>query len=194
MRHSIKNTISDPVTPYSPQVVTCNHQSSSTEMTAIAAKNRRSRFCSVTANTHIRAPVEVCFDLVARQIEEVPGWDPTIKNVKPVNFEDIGVGSQSQVTFQLGGSVEEATVVLCSFVPNRVIMWTSEHSTQIQEKWRFRSGINSTIIYLTISYNPYGGGLLKYLTRGMKMNRHLKQMASEILGDLRRTIEMKETR
>lgn len=182
------------IRPAPPQLITHRFRSPSPGMSTAVAGKRRSRFCSVSMNTLISAPVEDCFNLVSRQIEEVTEWDPTISDAKPICCEDIGVGSKSRITFCLAGSVEEVTVVIRSLVPNRVFMWTSEHSTQLQEEWRFRTGLSGTIITLTISYNPYGGGLLKYLTRRVRMRSHIEGVILEILGRLRTTAEMPEHR
>ena len=182
----------DSIRPVHQRIITHNPYSSSEEMIMIFTGGGTRRLSRVTAFTKIRASVEVCFDMVTRQLEGDPRWDPTIKWVVPVSCESIGVGSKSRVTFDIADSIEEATVILCSFVPNKVIMWTSDHSTQLQEEWSFGTETdNCTSVMVTLSYNPYRGWL-KYFSRRARVNGQIELTVLKMLRRLKMAAEIPE--
>ena len=189
MRNFTNTASVNSIAPASPQIIVNSPQSLSEEMAETAASVGSKRSSGVTMSTHIKAPVEVCFDLVTKQLEEAPRWDPTIRWVVPISREYIGVGSKSRVTFDLAGSIEEAVVVVRSFVPNRVLMWTSNHSSQLQEEWHFGRASDGTFVMVTLNYNPYGG-LLKHLARWMRMRSQVKPTVSEMLRRLKMAAEL----
>lgn len=192
MRNLTTNNSPDSITSVRHQIITHSPYSPSKKMTMIVAREGAKQFSKVTVFTKIKAPVEVCFDLVAKQLEEVPRWDPIIKWVVPISHDYTQVGSKSQVTFDLAGSIEEAEVVLQSFVPNRVIIWTSDHSTRLQEEWRFeREPDYGTHVMVTLSYNPYRGWL-KYFSKWTRVSSQIELAASEMLGRLKRVAEIHE--
>ena len=99
------------ITPTKPCPVCRDPLSLSWDMTKSVDRKRWKRVSSVTMSTYVDAPVEVCFDLVARQLVEFPRWDPMIKSVNPIACEYDGVGSISLVIFDLAGSVETSSFV-----------------------------------------------------------------------------------
>lgn len=159
------------------------------DMTKCVDRSRWKRSSSVIMSNYIDAPVEVCFDLVAGQLQEFPGWDPIIKSVRPIAYEYDGVGSKSLVIFDLAGSVEEAITTVRCFVPNKIMMWTSDHSNQLQEKWEFKSAPDRTTVVLTLSYDPMGRGLFKYLTGWNQLHDHVDRAVSEMMGRLKKVAE-----
>jgi len=193
MRNFTNTASVDSITHDYQQIIVRNPYYLSEEMTKIVARGKSKYFSKVTDSTHIKAPVEVCFDLVARQLEEIPNWDPTIRWVMPISHEYVRVGSKSRVTFNLSGSIEEATVVLRSYVPNKVIVWSSNHSNQLQEQWQFRGEYNnSTLVMVTLGYNPYRGWF-KYFNRWARMNGQIEKAVSVMLGRLKSVAEMSKT-
>jgi len=144
-------------------------------------------------STIIKAPVEACFDLVARQFKEAPRWDPTVRWVVPVSSDYIRVGSKSRFIFDLAGSIEEANVVLRSLVPNETIVWTSNHHTRLKEEWRFKKEPDGTAVTVTLSYN-HARGLMKYLTRQMRKHSQIEQAVSEMLRRLKMAAELPKPR
>ena len=190
MRNLAVTASSNSISPIRPQIITHSSKSLPKEMTMFVAKGGHKRFSKVTVLTYIKVPLEVCFDLVTKQLEETPEWDPTIRWVVPICHEYIRVGNKSRVTFDLAGSIEEAIVVLRSFVPNKVIMWTSNHSNQLQEQWQFgREPNSSTLVTVSLSYNPYRGWF-KYFNRWARMNGQIERVVSEMLRRLKITAEL----
>jgi ribosome-associated toxin RatA of RatAB toxin-antitoxin module len=109
---------------------------------------------SITQSTIIRASAERCFQLIAKQLEETPHWDPTIICVNPISLKHVRVGSMSQVTFSIDGIREDAITMIRSFRPNRSILWTSNHSGELQEEWQLQPEPHGTLVTVTLGYNP----------------------------------------
>jgi len=191
---NIANTYTlDPTTTVRQNNITKSCPPLSKDMTIIVDKGGHKRSSKVTVFSHIKAPVEVCFDLVTKQLEKAPRWDPTIRWVVPISRDYMGVGSKSQVTFDLAGSIEESTVTLHSFIPNKVLEWTSNHSTQLKEEWRFVRQSDGTLVIVTLSYKPHQG-LLKYFNRWTRMNSQIQQAVYEMLRRLKMTAELPKPR
>jgi uncharacterized membrane protein len=144
-------------------------------------------------STIIKAPVEDCFNLVAKQFKEAPRWDPTVKWVVPISSDYIREGSKSRFIFDLDGSIEEADVVLRSLVPNESIVWTSNHHTKLQEEWSFGRESDGTVVTVTLSYNS-SKGLMKYLTRQVRKHCQIEQKVSEMLRRLKLSAEFPKPR
>ena len=85
--------------------------------------------------------------------------------------------------------LREAITTIHSFVPNRVLIWTSDHSNQLQEEWQFRNAPDCTVVMLTLSYDPMGKGLFKYLTGRNQLHNQVDKAVSEILERLKRVTE-----
>ncbi len=171
-----------------PRNITHKHQSLSEEMTSTTIGVESKRSASVTMSTIIKAPVETCFNLVAKQLKEAPRWDPTVRWVVPISSDYIRVGSKSRFIFDFAGAIEEAIVVLRSLVPNKSIVWTSSHHTQLKEEWRFEREPDGTAVRVTLSYNP-ARGLMKYLTRQVRKHSQIEQAVSEMLRRLKMAAE-----
>ncbi|HJX69860.1 MAG TPA: hypothetical protein VJ441_02080, partial [Dehalococcoidia bacterium] len=108
------------------------------------------RATTITQSIIIRASTEHCFELISKQLEETPHWDPMIMWVNPIILKHVRVGSMSRVTFSLNGTKEEAVAMIRSFQPNRAILWTSNHSTQLQEQWQLQPEPNGTLVTVTV--------------------------------------------
>ena len=187
MRHSADTANPYSIAPLRPRIVALGPESLSKGMTTISGRQSK-RSSKLSLSTFIKAPVEVCFDLVTRQLDETPGWDPTIRWVTPVSRKYIRVGNMSRVTFDLAGTIEEAVTALRSFTPNRAVMWTSNHSTQLQEEWQFKKEPNGTVVTVTVAYNPHGG-LLARVTGSTGMRSQLERAVSQMLAGLKRAAE-----
>ena len=146
------------------------------------------RATTITQTTVIRAPVEHCFELVARQLEETPDWDPTIIWVNPISSKHVRVSSMSRVTFSLDGTKEEAVAMVRSFRPNRAISWTSNHSSQLQEEWQLQPEPHGTVVTVTLGYNP-GGWLLGRLAEKILKRNKIERAVSEMLKRLKAAAE-----
>lgn len=146
------------------------------------------RAITITRSTIIRAPVERCFELITKQLEETPQWDPTIMWVNPISIKHVRVGSMSRVTFSLDGTREEAVAMIRSFRPNRTLLWTSNHSTQLQEEWQLEPEPHGTVVTVTLGYNPTGWVLGRITDRFMVRNK-IERGVSEMLTRLKQFAE-----
>jgi len=153
-----------------------------------AGKLGTKRATTITQSTVIRAPIEHCFELVAKQLEETPHWDPTIIWVNPISLKHVRVGSMSRVTFSLNGSREEAAAMIRSFRPNRAILWTSNHSSQLQEEWQLQPEPHGTVVTVTLGYNP-GGWVLGWLADKILKKNKIEKAVSEMLKRLKAAAE-----
>lgn len=153
-----------------------------------AGKLGTKRATTITQSTVIRAPIEHCFELIARQLEETPHWDPTIIWVNPVSLKHVRVGSMSRVTFSLNGAKEEATAMIRSVRPNRAISWTSNHSSQLQEEWQLQPEPHGTVVTVTLGYNP-GGWVFGWLADKILRKSKIEKAVSEMLKRLKAAAE-----
>lgn len=193
MRDFTSAISSTTIAPVRPRDITYKPRSSSEERASNTTSVGSKRSACVTMNTIIKAPVETCFDLVSRQFKEAPRWDPTVRWVVPISSDYIRVGSQSRFIFDLAGSIDEATVVLRSLVPNETIVWTSNHRTRLKEEWHFERKPDGTVVTVTLSYNP-ARGLMKYLTRPVRKHSQIEQAVSEMLRRLKMAAELPKPR
>ena len=146
------------------------------------------RATTITQSIVIRAPAEHCFELIAKQLEETPHWDPTIMGVNPISLKHVRVGSMSRVAFSLDGAREEAVAMIRSFRPNRAILWTSNHSSQLQEEWQLQPETHGTLVTVTLGYNP-SGWLFGRLTDKIIMRGKVEKAVSEMLQRLKAAAE-----
>jgi len=153
-----------------------------------ADKPGTKRVITVIQSIVINATTERCFEFVSKQLEETPHWDPTIMHVHSISSKYIRVGYMSRVNFNFHGKIEEATVMIRSFQPNKVISWTSTHSSQLQEEWHFQSAPHGTVVTINLGYNR-GGWFFGRLIEKIMMKNKVKKDVSEMLGQLQLAIE-----
>lgn len=146
------------------------------------------RSTTITRATIIRATAERCFEFISRQLEETPQWDPMIMWVDPVMKKHIRVGSMSRVNFSLDGVREEAVAMIRSYKPNKSLLWTSNHSSQLQEQWYLEEEPHGTLVTVTLGYNT-GGWLFGRLADRIFMKGKVERAVSEMLERLRITVE-----
>jgi len=173
----------EPRRPPQRRIVTLGPETFSKEEGLEASKLGTKRAITVTQSTIIRAPVERCFELITKQLEETPHWDPTIMWVNPISQKHVRVGSMSRVTFSLDGTREEAVAMIRSFRPNRAILWTSTHSTQLQEEWHLQPEPHGTVVTVTLGYDPTGwvlGRLADRLVTRSKVERSVTEMLARL--------------
>ena len=94
----------------------------------------------------------------------------------------------SRVTFNFRGVIEEAVAMIRSYHPNRALFWTSTHSSQLQEEWRFSLEPHGTVVTVTLGYNP-GGWALGRLMEKVMMKGKVEEVVSEMLAGLKAALE-----
>ena len=153
-----------------------------------AGKLGTKRAVTITQSIIIRASAERCFQLITKQLEETPRWDPTIMWVTPISLKHVRVGSMSRVVFGLDGTREEAVAMIRSFRPNRAILWTSTHSSQLQEEWQLQPEPHGTVVTVTLGYNP-GGWVFGRLADKIVTKSKVEKAISEMLERLKAAAE-----
>jgi len=177
--------------PPHPRIVQLGPDTFSKGEPAVAIRPGHKGAVTIVRSTFARAPAERCFEIISKQLEETPDWDPTVMWVNPISIKHVRVGSMSRVTFSLDGTTEEAVAMIRSVRPNRVILWTSNHSTQLQEEWQLQPESLGTVITVTLSYNPRGW-LLGRLAHRIAMRKKVENTVEEMLERLRATVENRQ--
>lgn len=162
--------------------------SGSVDQLADSAKLGMKRSTTITMSTMILAPAESCFEFISRQLEETPKWDPLIVWVQPLMKKHIRVGSMSRVNFSLDGVREESIAMIRSYKPNRSILWTSNHSSQLQEQWYLEQEPHGTLVTVTLGYNT-SGWLFGRLADKIFMRSKVQKAVGEMLERLKVTVE-----
>ena len=108
--------------------------------------------------------------------------------VNPIITNHIRVGSMSRVNFNLHGVREEAVAMIRSFKPNRSLLWTSNHSNQLQEQWHLEPDPHGTLVTVTLGYNPIGW-IFGWLVDRIFMKRKLEKAITEMMERLKITVE-----
>ena len=155
---------------------------------ADADKLGTKRAITVIQSIVINASTERCFEFVSKQLEETPHWDPTIMHVHSISSKHVRVGYMSRVNFNFRGTIEEATVMIRSFQPNKAISWTSTHSSQLQEKWHFQPDPYGTLVTITLGYNRSGWFFGRLIEKTMMKNKVRKDVL-DMLDQLKLAIE-----
>lgn len=174
--------------PSHPRIVQLGPDTFTDKSSISKAKLDMKRAVTITRTTIVRATAGRCFELITRQLEETPDWDPTIMWVSPISIKHVRVGSTSRVTFNIGGDPEEAVVMVRSFNPNRSLLWTSTHSTQLQEEWQLEREPHGTLVTVILGYNPTGR-FLGRLTDRMLTRGRIENAVSDMLERFRVTAE-----
>ena len=146
------------------------------------------RAVNITQRTIIRAPAERCFELIAKQLEETPYWDPTIMWVNPISSKHVRVGFMSRVAFSLCDTKEEAVAMIRSFRANKAMLWTSNHSSQLQEEWQLQHEPHGTAVTVTLGYNC-DRSVLGRLTDKVVTRTKIEKAISQMLHGLKATAE-----
>lgn len=149
------------------------------------------RAVTIERSIIIRASAERCFEFISRQLEDTPDWDPTIMWVNPITLKHTRVGSMSRVNFSLDGVREEAVAMIRSFRPNRALLWTSNHSSQLKEEWRLQPEQHGTLVTVNLGYNPVGW-IFGRIADKIHMKGKVEKAVSEMLERLKIAAESKQ--
>ena len=170
------------------RIVILNPETLSAEKSVEASNLGTKRSVTIPRTIIVRASAERCFRLITKQLEETPHWDPTIMWVNPISIKHVHVGSMSRVTFALDGVREEAVAMVRSFRPNRAILWTSNHSCQLQEEWHLKPEPHGTVVTVILGYSPTGW-LLGRLVDKLHMRNKIEEAVVKMLDGLKTAAE-----
>ena len=124
----------------------------------------------------IAAPVECCFDTLAKQLEQSPDWDPIIVNAQPVSKARGKIGATSQVTLNLGGRELESLAMVSRYRPNRAISWVFSTKPRVREDWRLEPKPHGTVVSVNLAYEVPGWVIVRLLYKV----RHRKQVQQDL--------------
>jgi uncharacterized membrane protein len=131
----------------------------------------------------IAAPSESSFEILAKQLELSPEWDPIIVNACPVSDVRGQIGAISQVTLGLGGKKVELQAMLSRYHPNHAISWVSTGKPKVREDWRLKRKPHGTLVGVTLAYEVGGqliGRMLHKITRQKKIEHDLDRMLAQL--------------
>ena len=135
----------------------------------------------------VRAPVEHCFNILAKQLEETPKWDPMVVDVKPLSPRRRQTEATSLITFRLGRKEVKTLAMISSYHPNRSIAWVSSDRPRVREDWTLEPGRNGTAISVTLSYDAPRSVVSSFLDRFMR--EQVEQAINQILSKFREFAE-----
>jgi uncharacterized membrane protein len=140
----------------------------------------------------VRAPVEHCFDILAKQLEEPPNWDPMVVDVKPLSPRRRQARATSLVTFRLGRKEVKTLAMISSYQPNRFIAWVSSDRPRVSEDWTLEPGPDGTTVTVTLGYDAPRSFVSSLIDRFMW--RQVEQAINQMLGKFREFAESSSNR
>jgi uncharacterized membrane protein len=144
-----------------------------------AAKFQPDRTVLTSKEIFVAAPVELCFDVLASQLERPPEWDPTVIDVKPVSEVRRQIGARAEVTLSFGGRKLQALAMVSRYHPNRAVSWFLTGRPRIREDWRLELRPRGTLVGVTVAREVGGwaiGRLLDKIMRRKKVEDDLSKM------------------
>ena len=169
--------------PKSPTVASPTAMKDQTPLPPGVAKLEPDRTVIATREAFIRAPAEVCFGLIADQLEQPRQWDHVIVDVKPISQSRKQIGATSRVTLNLGGREVESLATISLYRPNRAIGWVLSEKPKIRQDWRLRAKPSGTMVSLTLSYE-FPGWLLNRILYKVMRRKKVEQDLGKTLTQL----------
>jgi len=117
------------------------------------AKRRSDKAVTVSRSLFVGAPTERCFDMLAKQLEDPPRWDPMVSDVKPLSRRRRQPGATSLVRFKLGRKEVETLTMIASYRPNQSIGWVSSDKARVREDWTLEPEPDGTTTTIILSYD-----------------------------------------
>jgi uncharacterized membrane protein len=140
------------------------------------AKLRPERTVATSKEISIVAPAELCFKILASQLEQPPGWDPLIVDTQPVSNARGRIGATSQVTLDLGGKKVESQATISRYRPNRTISWVFTTRPRLREDWVLEQKPRGTVVRVTFAYEVPGWVIRRFLYK----IRHWKKVEQDL--------------
>ena len=131
----------------------------------------------------IAAPAGSCFEILARQLEQPPQWDPMIVHAWPASDVRGRIGATSQLILNLGGKKVESQAMISRYQPNRAVSWVFSEKPKVREDWRLEQKPNGTLVGVTLAREVVGwviGRFLHKITRQKKIEHDLDKMLAQL--------------
>jgi uncharacterized membrane protein len=136
----------------------------------------------------IEAPAEFCFDILSKQLEKPPQWDPTIVHAWPVSSVRDKMGATSQVTLDLGGKKVESQAMISRYHPDRAVSWVFTRRPKVREDWQLERKPHGTQVRVTLAHELNGWVIGRLMYKIMRRKR-LEQDLDKMLAQLKETVE-----
>ena len=136
----------------------------------------------------IAAPAGSCFEILARQLEQPPQWDPMIVHAWPASDIRGRIGATSQLILNLGGKKVESQAMISRYRPNGAISWVLSEKPKVREDWQLERKPHGTQVRVTLAHELDGwviGRLIYRVTRRKRVEQDLDRM----LAQLKETVE-----
>jgi uncharacterized membrane protein len=132
------------------------------------------------------APLEVVFAYVA-DFPTIPEWMGGVRKLEPVTEQDYGLGSEFDVSLQLGLPLD-IRIRTVEFEERRVIGMQSVTGFDARSRWQFETlGGDRTAVAANVAYDlPFGPA---GRAMGMVMEPFVKQAVSHVSHHLRVNVE-----
>jgi len=136
----------------------------------------------------VAAPVELCFLMIASQLEQPREWDLIVVNARPVSKVRGQIGATSQVTLNLGGKEIGAVATISRYHPNRAMSWVLTTKPKVREDWRLELKEHQTVVRVTLAYEV-SGWFMGHLPGKMARRRKVEHDLDKTLTQLKAVLE-----
>lgn len=153
-----------------------------------AAKLQPEKAVLTSKEIFVAVPAEVCFSILASQLEQLHKWDEVIVNVKPVSKVRKQIGATSEVTLKLGGKRLEALAMVSRYQPNHAISWVLTTKPKVRQDWRLEVKPHGTLVGVTLAHE-LGGQVIGRLIYKVMYHRKMEQNMNKMLAQLKVVVE-----
>jgi uncharacterized membrane protein len=181
-----KSKINKP--PRDPRILSPSKTRETAPLPPNVAKLRPERTVATSKEIFIAAPVELCFKILASQLEQPPGWDPLIVDTQPVSNTRGRIGATSQVTLNLGGRKVESLAMISRYHPKHGISWVFTTKPGLREDWRMEPRAHGTMVGLLLAYEIPDWIIGRFLHKIMHWKK-VEQDLDTTLAQLKKAVE-----
>jgi uncharacterized membrane protein len=175
--------------PRSPTVVSpLRKPAESTPLPPSIAKLDLERTAITAKEIFIEAPPGFCFDILSKQLEKPPQWDPMIVHVWPVSNVRDKMGATSQVTLDLGGKKVESQAMVSRYHPDRAISWVLSEKPKVREDWQLERKPHGTQVRVALAHELDGWVIGRLIYKIMRRKR-VEQDLDKMLAQLKQAVE-----
>jgi len=136
----------------------------------------------------IAAPAGSCFEILARQLEQPPQWDPMIVHAWPASDIRGRIGATSQLILNLGGKKVESQAMISRYQPNRAVSWVLSEKPKVREDWRLEPKPSGTIVRVNLAQELNGWTIVRLIYKVMRRKR-VEQDLDKMLIELKKAVE-----
>jgi uncharacterized membrane protein len=131
----------------------------------------------------IEAPAGFCFNILSKQLEKPPQWDPMIVHAWPASNVRNKIGATSQVILDLGGKKVESKAMMSRYHPERAISWVLSEKPKVREDWQLERKPHGTQVRVALAHELDGwviGRLIYKIIRRKRVEQDLDKMLAQL--------------